>query len=249
MKLSETGIDNKDSVYALLKFTPFKDSFLSGNLYMNNFKRYIDMEKESGIKGVGDKYEAAHVYKNLSFKMYDSVTNELVLEGESSAMDFRLDGAEKRPVLCLFAITGELLEVVREDEEYYHTKISLPEDQAKKMISEFGDELIFINPVGFLNKVTAVLNEKDFSYRASLVKYDDYSINSSARLESYKKNDNEIYFWKDIFFENQYEYRIVITDQEIDEPLILSIGDIRDITKVFNAEEFFSGQFELAIKK
>ncbi|MEH7248742.1 hypothetical protein V7114_18360, partial [Neobacillus niacini] len=118
MKISEIGINNKESVYALLKFTPYIDSFLSGELYLNNLKRYIDMEKESGIKGVGDKYEASHIFNSMIFKMYDSETNELILEGESSAMDFRIDGDEKRPVFCLFAITGDLLEVVREDAEY-----------------------------------------------------------------------------------------------------------------------------------
>ncbi|MEH7248743.1 hypothetical protein V7114_18365, partial [Neobacillus niacini] len=133
--------------------------------------------------------------------------------------------------------------------EYYHTRIFLPEDQLEKMISEFGEQLIFINPVEFLNRVTAVLEEKNYSYRASLVKYDDYSINSSNRLESYRTKDTDIYFWKDKFFENQNEYRIVITDQEIDEPLTISIGNIKDIAKVLKASDLFSGKFELAIKK
>jgi hypothetical protein len=46
-----------------------------------------------------------------------------------------------------------------------------------------------------------------------------------------------------MYFENQYEYRIVLTEQEVYEALIVNIGDISDISTIFNANEFFSGKF------
>ncbi|CRH69685.1 Uncharacterised protein [Chlamydia trachomatis] len=68
-------------------------------------------------------------------------------------------------------------------------------------------------------------------------------------MSSYKNQGTDIYFWKDRYFENQYEYRIVLTDQEVDEALIVNIGDISDISTIFNANEFFSDKFEIRLRK
>lgn len=68
-------------------------------------------------------------------------------------------------------------------------------------------------------------------------------------MSSYKNQGTNIYFWKDKYFENQYEYRIVLTDQEVDEALIVNVGDISDISTIFNANEFFSDKFEIRLRK
>jgi hypothetical protein len=68
-------------------------------------------------------------------------------------------------------------------------------------------------------------------------------------MSSYKNQGTDIYFWKDKYFENQYEYRIVLTDQEVNEALIVNIGDISDISTIFNANEFFSDKFEIRLRK
>jgi hypothetical protein len=60
MKISDVGF--KGQVFGFIKFTPFVERFLSGDLYMNNFKKYIDIENASGEKGVGD-----NKYKIVSF--------------------------------------------------------------------------------------------------------------------------------------------------------------------------------------
>lgn len=149
----------------------------------------------------------------------------------------------------MFAIVGDMLKVVKEDDKYYYTKFDLPNEQIDKMIREFGDSLIFVTPSQFIDRITKTLNEKGYAYRGGLVKYDDYNINSSARMSSYKNQGTDIYFWKDKYFENQYEYRIVLTDQEVDEALIVNVGDISDISTIFNANEFFSDKFEIRLRK
>ncbi|KAB7704031.1 hypothetical protein F9802_19190 [Bacillus aerolatus] len=117
------------------------------------------------------------------------------------------------------------------------------------MIKEFGEQMLFINPPVFLERVSKAFNERGYSFKAAPVFYDDYSVNSSKRLESYMKMDNDIHFWKDKFYENQKEFRIVITDLEIGEPLVINIGDIADISKQFKASEFFSDRFQLHLRK
>ncbi len=247
MKMSDVGF--KGQVFGFIKFTPFVESFLSGDLYMNNFKKYIDIESASGEKGVGDKFEAAHVFTELTMNFFTQDTNELIMSGRTKKLNFRKNINEKRPLYCMFAIIGDMLKVVNEDEKYYYTKFDLPNEQIDKMIREFGDSLIFVTPSQFIDRITRTLNEKGYAYRGGLVKYDDYNINSSARMSSYKNQGTDIYFWKDRYFENQYEYRIVLTDQEVDEAIIVNIGDISDISTIFNANEFFSDKFEIRLRK
>lgn len=239
----------KGHIFGFLKFTRYIESLQDGNLFMNNLEYYINLERKSGMKGKGDKYEAAQVFSEISMRMVDQKTGELFLEGQSSSMYFRMNGDEKRPVYCLFTMDGDIIEVIEEDNEHYIAKISLPDEPVEKMICEFGDEMLFINPVVFLNRVRTTFNRLGYSYNAANVVYDDYNVNTPKRMESYMTQGNDIYFWKDKYFENQKEFRIVLTDVEIDEPMIVNIGDIRDISKPFNASEFFGGRFLLYLRK
>ncbi|MGC8229354.1 hypothetical protein ACP2W0_10150 [Pseudobacillus badius] len=81
MKLSEIP-KYKDRTFAFLKFTSFYESLQAGNIYMNSLKYYIDLEKESGVRGVGDALEAAHVFKDLTFEMRNQETDEVVFTGK-----------------------------------------------------------------------------------------------------------------------------------------------------------------------
>lgn len=246
-KLSEVP-KYKETIISFFKFTKHTDSLLEGNLYMNNLKCYIDMEKESGVKGVGDLLEASQVLADVDFKLYDNETGNLFLSGANGNINFRVDGLEKTPVYCLFALTSENLKIVEEKKDFYITEMDFSDDEIDKMISEFGESVVMINPNLFIERVVKAFDEKGYGYRLDKVKYDDYSVNSSKRIESYRKNNNEIFFWKDKFFENQKEYRLVITSLETDEPITVNIGDISDFTDVCNAREIFKG-FKIPIKK
>ncbi|MGG0176445.1 hypothetical protein [Gottfriedia acidiceleris] len=238
----------KEDIISFFKFTKHIDSLVQGNLYMNNLKCYIDMEKESGVKGVGDLLEASQVYSNVDIRMYNNETGELALSGMRGNINFRVDGIEKTPVYCLFALTSDKLKIVEETEDSYITKMDFSADEIDKMVNEFGESVVLINAKQFIERVMNVFDEKGYGYKLDLVKYDDYSVNSSKRIESYMKNNNEIFFWKDKFFENQNEYRVVITNLETDEPITVNIGDISDITEVYNAREVFNG-FKIHFKK
>lgn len=65
----------------------------------------------------------------------------------------------------MFAIIGDMLKVVNEDEKYFYTKFDLPNEQIDKMIREFGDSLIFVTPSQFIDRITRTLNEKGYAYR------------------------------------------------------------------------------------
>lgn len=240
--------ENKE-VIAFLKFTDHIDSLLKGDLFMNNLQRYIDMEKESGIRGMGDRFEGAEVMSDVEIRIYDNRTGELLLQGESESVHTRLTDSEKTPVYCLFSITTDHLTIINETEEFYVTKIDFSEADKEKMISEFGEKLVMINPNAFVERVQKAFVEKGYGYRMGTVTYDDYGVNSSKRLKAYRESDSEVFFWKDKFFENQNEYRIAIKSIKTDKPIIENIGDISDIANVFNARDFFDGELEIHLRK
>jgi len=248
MKLSEVP-KYKDNIIAFLKFTDYIDSLQEGNLYMNNFQYYINREKETGDRGVGDKLEASQVLSKVEFKMYNQDTGELAFSGTSGSINFHFDLDVKRPVFCIFALHSDNLSIVDENDEYYIAEMNFTEEEKEKMLKEFGEQMLIINPKNFIERVDKTLSGMGYNYVSGRVNYDDYSINNSKRLESYRKQDNEIFFWKDKFFENQNEYRFVITSLETDEAITVNIGDMSDIATRFNARELFNGKFQIRMKK
>ncbi|WP_062235742.1 hypothetical protein [Fictibacillus sp. FJAT-27399] len=248
MKMSEVS-KYEDSIIAFFKFSPYIDSLIEGNLYMNNLQHYIDQEKKTGDRGQGDKLEASQVFSEIEFKMYDQETGELAFTGTSESMNLRIDGDEKKPVFCIFALTSDNLSMVEETDEFYITEMNFNDEEVEKMINEFGDQLAIIDPKNFIERVEKAFSEKGYGYVMSKVNYDDYTVNNTKRLGSYRKNNNEIFFWKDKYFENQNEYRFVITSIETDEPITVNIGDISDITTKYSAKELFSGKLQIHLRK
>lgn len=61
-----------------VKFTKeeYVNDILDGNLYMNNFKYFIDLEKKKRIKGQGDKFEAAFVTRAVDLRIIDPRTKK-----------------------------------------------------------------------------------------------------------------------------------------------------------------------------
>ena len=247
MKISE--IDKfKGQLFGLAKFTSRIDSFLKGDVYMNTLKKYINMEKETGVKGIGDKLEAAHVFSDVSFKVYKSGTEELVFSGTSKQIDFRRREDEETPVYCMFAIHGENLTIVDEDDDYYHTEFNLSDIEIENIIKDFGEDLVLVDANYFIGQLEKKLKKLQYGFRAEIVKYDDYGVNYTSRLRAYKQENHDVFFWKNKCFEHQHEYRIVLTNKTSQDPIEINIGDISDHCNVFKAKEFFK-DLRISLKK
>ncbi|MEO2284880.1 hypothetical protein [Bacillus licheniformis] len=239
-KLSDIpGFENR--IFMFAKFTPYIDSLVDGNLYMNNFQYFIERELETGDRGVGDKYEVSNHYSDVYLRFYNNLTGELLTEGPVNKVYSQKEKDKRRPVYCMFCLHSGNLNVVGEDDDRYYTELDLTEEEKEKMINEFGDQGLCVEPYEFMERVKEAGKKEGFQIVNGPVTYDDYSINSSKRIDSYQQENNEIFFWKDNFFKNQHEYRIVITNTErgIEDPLIFNIGDIGDISEKISAKEFF----------
>lgn len=85
---------------------------------------------------------------------------------------------------------------------------------------EFGNHLLVISDVReFMKRIKTKLEELNYGFKAQLVTYKNFQ----------KYSGGKSWFEKDLAFDYQKEYRILITTP-LSEALILDIGNIEDIT-------------------
>jgi hypothetical protein len=242
VNLLDYGLSN-DHAYLFVKFSKKKylEMLQSGILHMKNFKAYIDWEKQNKKKGIGDVLEATNVMNNMNFKMLQPETDEVLIEGIAARFTLTFDDLIYKPVFCLTGINASSLKLVDESEDYIEVSLNYSEEEKKTIIEEFGDYALVISPNQFMDTVTKKLDELGYLYKAKFVKYDDYRVNNKERLEDFLQFMSDLYFWKDEKFKYQREYRLVILNKEIEEPLNIDIGDISSFTVLVPTEKLFSG--------
>lgn len=220
----------------------YVDDLLKGKLYMKPLKYYIDLEKNTRVKGQGDKYEANVVMKDVEVKIFVSGTDTLVAEGKASEMSFYSNQRVMSPVFCMYAIDEENLKIIDEDEKKYIVKPSITEVYKKKLIQDFGDNLVFVSAGHFIERVKKVCEENDLHLVFGKVNYEDLSVNSSKRLEMARDvEDSRICFVKSDEFIHQNEFRILLNNRLVEDHFILEIGDISDIVHQMKISDFFEG--------
>jgi hypothetical protein len=239
--LLDYGLSN-DHAYLFVKFSKKKylEMLQSGTLHMKNFKAYIDWEKKHGKKGIGDVLEATHVMSNTNIQILHPETEEVLIEGIAARLTLTFDDLVYKPVFCLTGINASALKLVDESEDYIEVSLNYSEEEKKTIIEEFGDYALVISPKQFMDTVTKKLDELGYSYKAKFVKYDDYTVNNKERFEDFLQFKSDLYFWKDEKFKYQREYRLVILNKDIEEPLNIDIGDISSFTVLIPTEKLFS---------
>ncbi|WP_102693981.1 hypothetical protein [Rummeliibacillus pycnus] len=249
MKLAEKKIFN-GYLFGLVKFMKpeFVDRFREGNIRMSDLNTYIKMEKKSMIRGMGDKLEGAAVIKAESFELYEEGTDNLFFTGNSSRFTLTSNDLTKTPVFCSFAINDKILEIINEDNDYYYVKPQLDEKDVEKLIQDFDNTAVLID-VKFIQRFIDVCKKKNIGVKADIIKYFDYGINQKDRLKQYTDIHNpNMCFIKDKYFESQNEHRIALKSERTTEPITFNIGDISDITTVFDIKDFFS-KYGMKLKK
>ena len=71
---------------------------------MNTLEYFMELEKSTGIQGMGDRYEASAVMNDLDFKLYEYGTNVLVATGKAGGINFHSNERVKTPVFCAYAV-------------------------------------------------------------------------------------------------------------------------------------------------
>ncbi|NCU18523.1 hypothetical protein [Pallidibacillus pasinlerensis] len=247
-----TAILDENNIFMFIKFAreeKYLEDLQKGNLYMNNGRYFIEREKQDGEKGIGDKYEMSAVINNVNLKFYNSETNEFLFEGEAERIAFNYNHVLTKPIFCITHISADSLKIIKEHENSVDCQFNFSSEDIEQIVKEFGEYALLINPRAFQERVENTLKDMGITYLAGKIVYEDFNINSSKRLEEYQKNHPAIFFKKDKSFEHQKEYRIVLTGIDSNEPYILKIGDISDISYLMLTKDLFSGKFALNLSK
>ena len=249
MRLSEIqGSENRR--FFLLKFSDNKghlEALQNGSIYMNNLKYFVDLEKETGIKGMGDLYEAANVLNDVKMSFFDHQSNEFLFDAYATKSYFRYENTLSKPVFCCFSIDNDMLFVEDINENQVKTKLVFSEDQKEKMIKEFGKYVLIIPWNEFIDRVFKAFRKNGIQAVADFVKYDDFSINSSKRLKSFTEQSLDMFFWKDKCFQYQNEFRIVVLNKDVDKNLTVVFEDINAISSIVRTEKLVNGDYGITL--
>ncbi|MBA1205356.1 hypothetical protein G7009_26990 [Pseudomonas capeferrum] len=199
-----------------------RDMFLRGELYMNRlkfFKRY----EEQTEGNIGDKHEAVSHWlqpEEVTISLEDPRTGEVIkIEGISDPVPVQYLMFDEYHVYCLFAVYFD------EDERFENL-----EDMKLKILpdvraGDLGSFCSIIEAESFIQRLDKVLPETGVNVGRGLVEYfDPGTFNGSF-------NGQDAILRKKSSFAHQREYRIFTYNRTIgDEPRVLQIGDLSDIT-------------------
>lgn len=252
MLLSEIdGFETK--VFMFVKFIKKEwiDSFLDGNMYMNNFKYFIDQENSDSVKGQGDAFEGAHVIKFLNATAYtlDENGSEIKLaDVESAALIERDPKVNKFPMFCLTCLGSHDYIVLEKTENIIKFKLNIPEEDKNKIKDTFNADiaLVSISPFTFISRFRKVAEK--LGCLCAHVRYEDFKVYDTLKRENFIKGTADILFSKEVSLSYQKEFRFVLSDVQSDVPFNLELGNLRDIFTPIDINDFFDETY-IMVKK
>lgn len=242
----EIAPELKERPIFFMKFSKEKwtlESLRKGNLYMNTIGYFKKLEEETKKRGMGDKDEGALVLNQLDISLYNYETGNLFLKGFAGRSQIRFEEDCEKHAFCMCYLDFYNLVIIEEGSNYIKTKTSFSDEQKKEFKNNFGEHVLIYSCGDFIENVRRTFEKENIQWAASKVRYTDFSINYKDRIESYTNGGNNKYFWKDSFFKNQKEYRIIVTNKDSNEPLIINIGDMTRYSHLTTADELFNRGF------
>lgn len=226
----------------LLKFGKREhlESLVKGNIYCSNAVILWGIEDKLKIKGQGDILEASTRMFAQKMIMQHPDTKEVITEcGKANGL-VRMEPAEKMPVFCMFAVYENDCKV----DDAGNLIINLSNDKKKTIREHFpnADAVAIIpNPEVFIEDVkrsigTEIKAERvnyfhiDKGYETNdgrtamdmeYIKYliqDAVSekVDGGTKYTFYADYAFRVLFCKDVFFEKEQEYRIVLPNETIE---------------------------------
>lgn len=226
----------KNTIFWFVKIFEYKehaDQFRKGKLFLNRIRYFKKIEEDDYCRC--DKEEAIAALfqpKGLSIKFKDfpalNINSEDAISVLSGPVSMKFEHHNDLNIFCMSAIhTGEFecvngfIEYTEKDED--KLKIQLEIDE--RCLS-FGKFAVVVNANEFIDRVIKYIKTTEYTLQADLVEYyDRETLNGNFKF-------SEIPFRKSNCFSYQKEYRISVdTNTNGDNPLIMEIGDISDISE------------------
>lgn len=251
----------KEEISLVIKFQTEENikKLQSGDIYTNNLKYFIDLERESGQVGIGDKDEAALLISNIvDLKFSDTETGQdipiekaifgelgnKVCLGKTDAR-IQVDDYTKTPVLCLLGINKQELSVVDGG-----LVLTFDDDKINKIKKEFEGytHALIIEPASFTKRIIDTAKTKGIHAEMDYIKYYNPNINQAERMNDYGSIRRA--FWKKEYFKSQNEFRIAFDNSPIEHgEVLMNIGDISDISIMLDIETLLNKKFELKVHR
>lgn len=201
------------------------EQITNGKIRFTPTIQYIKIEEEQKNKGQGDKNEGLLHFipqkLNINGKDYDISKKKI---------NFKVQGVNNIPVLCLMALSAESFEN-NNDNKYL---IELKEDIKETIKRDFTNAdtvLLILEPKKLITEI-----EKICQCKHELVNYYDFKENSFSYYNyltsvnsdtTGKMQEDDIYkhlLCKDSYFKSQNEYRIIKMDEKIDNAISIDFN-------------------------
>ncbi|NFH34360.1 hypothetical protein FDC49_18060 [Clostridium sporogenes] len=188
-----------------------------GKLYMNSIGCYKKIEEE--VKYLR-KDESEGICRNYQPNKNKLIINNMIIDPEHIEGSIKVSKNKdlKKHIYCMYSLY------------YQNDSISHKDLIIDKKVKEFGEWFLLINDVSeFLQRVSKKLKTLNVDFKGKLVEYKDLN-KYNGKVDLFTKNANYAY---------QKEYRIVL-DCYNEDPYILDIGDISDISKIGQTKDIFN---------
>lgn len=233
-----------------------------GKMFFSNALKYRQIEEELFIKGQGDKLEGGSIIHAQNVTMIDNGSQEVVMTGIKGNMLVHYEPANLLPVYCLFACYEKDCTINAEGKLEFHLSEEI-ERNVREHFPKANAVAIIENPEQFVTNVKSSIKTECVSGEVNY--FNLYGIDSAQgqandiRYFKYLTQDippekveggmkytfsaKYVYrslLCKDVFFENEKEYRFVLPEEKISIGTIYTVNVEKEIA-VVELNEFFDG--------
>ncbi|MED4034290.1 hypothetical protein [Priestia megaterium] len=232
----------EDRMLFICKFTKseYVQDFLDGNLYMNNFKQFVEQEKRTEYKGQGDSYEGSYINIMEAVDIY--IDDVYVASAEKTELSVSNDYISKIPLFSMCQLTSRDFEIITKQEESIIIQLSLTREEINRIKEDFKcDKVIFtMDYAEFKRRLTNAAKELKTELWSNPIQYIDFSWNKE-RYKRFEDGNLDSLFTKHKSLEYQREFRFVLPQMPVDQYYRFKVGDLSDMFTVANIDDFLSG--------
>lgn len=208
----------------------------NGEIFMQPIKYYRDLEEKQLKRGQGDKHEVM-LYSTMqdgTISLFGSNKKSQILSAT-----IKHSGDEKYLTACFYNIDDERL-TIREPTTSNYKLLKFTEEE-KKEFSEWGDTALIIDKEKFIDRLNLYLVPNKIKGICNKVKY--YNPNNIDKdcINAHTKLLDSRFLWKEYFFINQNEFRIILNQISDYGKVIANIGNINDISICVRKEILLNG--------
>lgn len=196
------------------KYEYMRKFLLNGEMYMNTLQTFVNMDESDGI---GDKFE-----NSTSFIHYKSLNAILKLKnGEEISIhpsSVKVREFVDTNIGNIYSMALVDCNIINHNGQYVFSIESL--DTLNTIGKDYDTIVVISDPVEFISRCERCVRDMGFELYHNPVEYfSDEDYNKRIEITPFKKRDK---------YKSQREFRLFV-DFNINEPVILRIGNISDI--------------------